>query len=82
MPGFCWNLDETQSLPAALQLAEDSLELPERSLFVIRLSLSSPVLEHPLNGVDYLERYCSHLMGVIRHELTQTDIDGEHTRRG
>jgi tyrosine decarboxylase len=61
--------DETRTLLDALDLADDSFRTPDRTLFVIRHTLMSPFLEDPVNKVDYLERYCAYLLGVIRGEL-------------
>jgi hypothetical protein len=63
--------DETRNLLSALHLADDSFEAPDSTLFVIRHTLMNPFLEDPLNGVDYLERYCEYLVGVIRGELAE-----------
>jgi tyrosine decarboxylase len=61
--------EETATLLRKLDLPLGCLTATGETLFVIRHTLMSPFLEDPLNGVDYLERYCAYLVGVIRQEL-------------
>jgi glutamate/tyrosine decarboxylase-like PLP-dependent enzyme len=61
--------EETATLLGKLDLAPDCMGKSNDALFVIRHTLMSPFLEDPLNGVDYLERYCAYLVSVIREEL-------------
>lgn len=75
-------LDEARTLLASLRLAGDSFEADGSSLFVLRHTLMSPFLEDPLNGVDYLERYCTYLVELVRRELAALGAGRDPRTRG